>query len=105
MLLFQTMTRIVHLDYHGSGNTRRFDYDLPGAICDSVDGIETVDEQVQQDLLQLHAVAENHRQISGEFSRDFDMTSAGFKLCEHHDVPNNVVKIEKHYWRGLLPKQ
>jgi hypothetical protein len=58
---------------HGQSHTPPFvsfgpDQQLPRTILDSAHGVGCVPEQVQDDLLKLHSIARDNREVAGKFS-------------------------------------
>ena len=79
--------------------------DRPAVAGNRVEGVHAVDDQVQQDLLELHPVAENLGQATADVDVEPDAAGGGIGSQQRHDVEKHVLQVERHHLDRLSPEQ
>jgi hypothetical protein len=103
-LWVQPRTGIAHGDEHAARGTRlSADPQLPRPLVDASHGFDRVEDQVQDHLLQLDAVAVHGRQAPRELGLQRDALPQHFAPGQGDDVEGGLVEVEPILvWGRLL---
>src|ERR1700693_4419660 len=101
----ESFSRILNLDSYHIRFPYRFDDKLAWLISRGAHGIDTVHYQVQQDLLQLHAVAKYGRQIRCQVELDGDAVSGRLIAHKISDFLNQLIDVQFNSVRSALFQQ
>ena len=101
-LRVEARARIAHLDEHrvravAAGDDR----ELAGAVADRAHGVDRVEDEVEQHLLQLHPVALHPRQSLGELGAQHDAVTPDFVRRELDHLRDLEVDVDEVLARRL----
>jgi hypothetical protein len=81
------------------------DHQLPRTVLDGAHRLRGVQEQVQDDLLELHAVARDGRKFLREFRPQDHPAPLEFAAGQRDHLPRGLVQVHRLRRRGLLREE
>ena len=67
--------------------------------------IASVEQQIEDNLLQLNTVAQHERGARRERARHGDTARYDFTVCEVDDFANHIIQVDRLKHGGLLPQE
>src|ERR1700730_12333097 len=102
LLRIEATSGILNLDQHTVRILCRLDEQLSRQIVEGTHRVDAIHDQVNQDLLQLHPVAEQTWQISGKISAQGNTVSGQLIAQEPSDVLNDLIDVQCCPFRSAL---
>ena len=96
VLWIESCSRILDLDQHTVGVHCRLDEQFPWSIRDHTHGFDAIHNQVDQDLLSLHAVGTHARKITAEISPQRYTAPNQLTAQEHSQLLNNLINVHRN---------
>src|SRR5882724_6828584 len=91
---FETSAHILHaeagLRYSITYLAAPADYENPLRFLDGLHRIQSIDDEVKENLLQLHSVSENERKVLGQIGTDGCLTRGELRPCKRADIRNDI---------------
>ena len=101
--ILQAGAGIPHLDQDGfRAGLFRTNEEFPGTVHDRVHGLDRVEKQVENQLLQLHAITRYGRQILAQVRLHGDAPSRRLASQEVEHLADHLIQVELDLLDGCL---